>query len=300
MRTATKITVFCVLCLIWSSTWLMIKIGLRGAPPVTAAGLRFFLAALIILGILRRFRIRLPRSRAFFWLTLYLGVFQLAVPYALVYRAEQYLTAGLTAVLFSTMPLMVAILARIVLGDPLTPSKLFGIVAGVAGVYVIFADSLSVGGRAGAYGVLAALGSAFLASLSSVIVKKYSRTYPPFATISLPHVYGAVLLLASGAAFEKEAPIGWGALTYFTVVYLAVLGSVVAFALYFWIIKHIDVTVLSYQTFVIPVLAVLLGWIFLRETVTIYTAIGGLLVLAGIALALLPGSRRRRFARGGS
>jgi drug/metabolite transporter (DMT)-like permease len=293
MRTGTKITVFSALCLIWSSTWLMIKIGLRDAPPITSAGLRFFLAALIIFGVLRRFRIRLPRSRAFFRLTLYLGLFQLAVPYALVYWAEQYLTAGLTALLFSTMPLMVAILARLVLGDPLTASKVFGILAAVGGVYIIFVDSLSVGGRVGAYGVLAAVGSAFFASLSSVIVKKYSRDYAPFASISLPHAYGAVLLLLCGVALENESPFGWGALTYFTVAYLAVLGSVVAFALYFWIIKHIDVTVLSYQTFVIPVLAVFLGWIFLEETITIHTAIGGSLVLVGIALAILPGSRRR-------
>jgi drug/metabolite transporter (DMT)-like permease len=277
----------------------MIKVGLRDSPPVTAAGLRFFLAALIIFGIVRRFRIRLPRTRAFFRLTLYLGLFQLAIPYAMVYWAEQYLTAGLTAVLFSTMPLMVAILARFILGDPLTASKAIGIIAGLGGVYVIFADSLSLGGRAGAYGVLAAVGSAFFASLSSVLVKKYSRNYPPFATISLPHVYGAVLLLAAGAAFEKDNPLDWGALTFFTVAYLAVLGSVVAFALYFWIIKHIDVTVLSYQTFVIPVVAVLLGWIFLGETITIHTAIGGFLVLAGIVLAVLPGSRKR-FARAGS
>jgi drug/metabolite transporter (DMT)-like permease len=299
MRSATRILVFIALCLIWSSTWLMIKIGLRDAPPITSAGWRFFLAALIIFAIVRRFRIRLPRSRAFFWLTLYLGVFQLAVPYALVYWAEQHLTAGLTAVLFSTMPIMVAILARVFLGDRLTASKLFGIGCGVAGVYFIFSDSVSAGGSAGAYGVLAALGSAFLASLSSVIVKKYSHDYPPFATISIPHLYGAVLCLLAGAVIEKESPLGWEPMTYVTVAYLTVFGSVVAFSLYFWIIKHIDITVLSYQTFVIPVFAVFLGWIFLKETVTIHTAIGGSLVLAGIALAVLPGSRRR-FARAGS
>jgi drug/metabolite transporter (DMT)-like permease len=83
------------------------------------------------------------------------------------------------------------------------------------------------------------------------------------------------------------------ALTWITIVYLAVLGSVVAFSFYFWIIKRIDVTVLSYQTFVIPVFAVLIGWIFLKETVTIRVIAGAALILAGIALATLRNNRRR-------
>ena len=299
MSTTLKITIFSLLCLIWSSTWLMIKVGLQGAPPLTAAGLRFGLAALLIFAILGWRRIQLPRSKAFLSLTLYLGLFQTTIPYALVYWAEQYLTAGLTALLFSTMPLMVAFLARVFLGDPLSPWKLAGIVVGTIGVYVIFADSVSFGGRETVYGVVAVLGSAFFASLSSVAVKKYSQKYQPLAAISLPHAYGGVLLIAGGAAIERVSPLGWDGLTYFTVVYLAIFGSVAAFALYFWIIKHIDVTVLSYQTFIIPVLASLLGWIFLRETVTINTAIGGSLVLFGIALAVLPGSRQKRVVNAG-
>ena len=296
MSSGVKTLVFSIMCLIWSSTWLMIKIGLNDAPPFTTAGMRFAIAALVIFAILLYLRIKLPRTRAFFWLTLYLGVFQTTVPYGLVYWAEQYLNAGLTAVIFSTMPLMVALIARAVLGDPLSPWKLGGIVIGAAGVYVIFSDSVSFGGRESAWGVAAVLTSAFLASLSSVIVKKYSKTYQPLAAISLPHAYAGVILLLGGSLIERDSPLGWSGMTYFTVLYLALLGSVAAFALYFWLIKHIDVTVLSYQTFIIPVLAVLLGWIFLRESVTIKTAIGGSLVLVGIAFAVLPGSRGGRFS----
>jgi drug/metabolite transporter (DMT)-like permease len=262
--------------------------------------MRFATAALVIFAILLQRRIALPRTRAFFWLTLFLGIFQTTIPYALVYWAEQYLNAGLTAVLFATMPLMVALLARFLLGDPLSLWKLGGIVIGATGVYVIFADSVSFGGRESAWGVVAVLASAFLASLSSVVVKKYSKTYQPFAAISLPHAYAGVILLVGGALIEKESPLEWSGMTYFTILYLALLGSVAAFALFFWLIKHIDVTVLSYQTFIIPVLAVVLGWIFLRESVTIKTAIGGSLVLVGIAFAVLPGSRGGRFLDAGS
>lgn len=277
----------------------MIKVGLQGAPPLTSAGLRFALAAVVIFLIMWRARIVLPRTRAFLGLTLYLGLFQTTLPYALVYWAEQHLSAGLTAIIFSTMPLMVAVLARVFLGDALSVWKLGGIIIGVVGVYVIFGDSVSIGGRQSVIALIAVLFSAFLASASTVAVKKYSSNYQPFAAISLPHAYAGVILLLGGGLVERSSPFGWGAMTYFTVLYLALLGSVAAFALYFWLIKHMDVTVLSYQTFIIPMLAVLLGWIFLKETVTINTALGGSLIVLGIALAVLPGSRRRRLADAG-
>lgn len=293
MQRVTKFAVFGTLCLIWSSTWIMIKVGLQGAPPFTAAGLRFIIAAFVILAIVRLRRIRLPRSRTFLLLSIYLGVIQLGLAYALVYWSEQYLSSGLTAILFSTMPLMVAVLARVFLGDRLSPAKIGGIVFGIAGVYAIFRENVSLGGERMALGILAALGSAFCASVSSVIVKRFSKAYSPFASILLPHAFAGVLLTTAGLSIERSTPITWSGTTYMTVLYLALFGSVSAFALYFWIIKHVDVTVLSYQTFIIPVLASVLGWIFLGETITLSTAVGGGMIIAGIALAVIPLSRKR-------
>lgn len=298
MQQGTKVLVFGILCLIWSSTWVMIKVGLQGAPPLTAAGLRFIIAAFLILAIVASRRIKLPRSRPFYLLSLYFGVFQLGTAYALVYWSEQYLSSGLTAILFSTMPLMVAVLARFFLGDRLSVAKIAGIIIGILGVYVIFRGSISLGGERMVLGVAAALGSAFFASISSIIVKRYSKTYNPFASILLPHAIAGVLLLTAGAPLERSSPLAWSPATLMTVLYLAVFGSVSAFGLYFWIIKHLDVTVLSYQTFIIPILATVLGWIFLGETITLGTAFGGGMIVVGIALAVIPLSRKR--SRGAS
>jgi drug/metabolite transporter (DMT)-like permease len=285
MSTGVKVIVFSALCLIWSSTWIMIKVGLDGAPPVTAAGIRFIIASTVIFSILAWRRIGLPRSARFLWLSLFLGLFQMGIPYALVYWAEQYITSGLTSILFSTMPLTVAVLARIVLGDPLTVRKFAGIVIGTLGTIVIFHDGLSAGAPHSLWGIAAALGSALCASVSSVVVKRFSGSYHPLASIFLPMAIGGLLLTAGGWVLEGDRPIRWDGVTVGTILYLALLGSVVAFGLYFWIIKHIDVTVLAYQTFIIPILACVIGWIFLRETVTLHIATGGGMILAGIALA---------------
>ena len=109
-------------------------------------------------------------------------------------------------------------------------------------------------------------------------------------------VIGAVVLNTGGRLLEANQTVTWDAATIGSVLYLAVLGSVVAFGLYYWIIKHIDVTVLSYQTFIIPVLACFLGWIFLEETVTISVAVGAGMILAGIALATFRSSLPKRSA----
>jgi drug/metabolite transporter (DMT)-like permease len=197
------------------------------------------------------------------------------------------------------MPFTVAVLARILLGDPLTPLKIAGILIGTLGTMVIFWDGVSAGGSNSLWGISAALGSALLASLSSVVVKRYARSYHPMASIFWPMLIGGALLTVGGRVIETDRPVHWNGVTIGSILYLAVLGSVVAFGLYYWIIKHIDVTVLSYQTFIIPILACFIGWIFLREKVTIKTAIGGGMILLGIALATFRFSRRKRSLRVG-
>ena len=211
----------------------------------------------------------------------------MGIPYALVYWGEQHISSGLAAILFSIMPLCVAVTARFMLGDPLTPAKIAGIIVGTIGVYVIFSDSVSIGGPMSAWGMLALIASAVMASFCSVILKKYMGPYDPFAALLIPTVVGGVLLALWGLLFERDFPFRIDALTIASVLYLAVFGSVAAFGLYYWIIKHIDVTVLSYMTFLIPVLACFLGWIFLRETLTIDVLIGAGLIFGGIALATL-------------
>jgi len=275
------------MCTIWGSTWIMIKIGLRDAPPMTAVAVRFIIAALLTVFILAVRKTPIPWSRHFISLSLFLSVFHLALPYALVYWGEQHISSGLTAVLYSTMPLNVALLARLLIGDPLTPRKIAGTLVGITGVWVIFSDSMSLGGEKAVQGMVACLVSAFFASLSTVIVKKYAARYDPFVTLAIPFACAGLLLTALAVSVERSNPFTYSPLTWFTIVYLAALGSLSAFALYFWIIKRIDVTVLSYQTFIIPVLAVMIGWIILDETVTIRVAAGASLIIVGIVLATM-------------
>jgi drug/metabolite transporter (DMT)-like permease len=281
---------FALNCLIWSSTWMAIKIGLRQAPPMTTVGVRFAIAAALISAVVALWRLDVPRSRAFVSLSVFLGVCHLAVPYTLVYWGEQHISSGLTAVLYSTMPFVVALMARVILHDPLSLRKLSGIAAGIGGVCIIFSDSIGSGFEA--RGMAAILVSVFFASLSSVFIKKHSAAYHPIVSLMIPFAVAAVLIGAFAAPIERSNPLRYGGVTWATILYLAVAGSFIAFAVYFWLVKRVDVTVVSYQTFVIPILALLWGWLFMGETVSPRTGLGSTVILVGIAIAT-QGTHRR-------
>lgn len=272
-------------CLIWGSTWMAIKVGLRGAPPLTSIAVRMTIAAAIVLAILRIRRIALPAGRRFLGVGVFLGFFHIVLPYTLVYYGEQHISSGLAAVLYAAMPLVVALLARATMGERLTPRKIAGIFAGMLGVAVIFADSLNVG-HAHALGAGAVTISMLAASIGSIATKRWNTGYHPIASLLLPFAVGAVVAWLLAFAIEGVDTLRFDTTTWATIVYLAVAGSVTAFALFFFVMKHLDVTVVSYQTFIIPIIAVIVGWAVLGESISARVALGAVMILAGVSLAI--------------
>jgi drug/metabolite transporter (DMT)-like permease len=263
-----------------------IKVGLRGAPPLTSIAVRMTIASAIVLVILRARRIALPADRRFVRVGVFLGFFHIVLPYTLVYYGEQYISSGLAAVLYAIMPLCVALLARATLGEFLTPRKIAGIVAGMFGVAVIFSDSLHVG-RQETLGVVAVTCSVVAAAIGSVATKRYAWAYHPIANLLIPFAVGAVVTGVLALLFERANPLRFDGRTWATIVYLAVAGSVMAFALFFFVMQHLDATVVSYQTFIIPIMAVLVGWAVLGERIAPRVAVGSAMILAGVSLATI-------------
>jgi drug/metabolite transporter (DMT)-like permease len=280
-------------CLVWGSTWMAIKIGLRGAPPLTSISVRMAIASLIVVAILRARRIPFPTDRRVVGVGVFLGFFHIVFPYVFVYYGEQRISSGLAAVLYSAMPLIVALIARAVFGDRLTPRKIAGIVAGMLGVAVIFSDSLHVG-EGEAWGVVLVTASMLAATIGSIATKRWSHDYHPIASLLVPFAVGALVTGILGAVVDRANPFHFDATTWATILYLAVAGSVTAFALFFYVMKHLEVTVVSYQTFIIPIIAVTLGWLILGETISLRVGLGAVLILAGVSLATFFSRPRRR------
>ena len=279
---------YALICLIWGSTWLAIKVGLVGVPPFLAAGLRFLLAAAIVGPVLalRRRPIELTRDDKICVLSLGLLVFWL--DYACVYWAEVYISSGLTAVLFSAMPLMTALLSAFwTRNETLSPRKVAGILVGVLGTALLFRPHERLGVMH-VLGMLSTLTGSLCAAINLVAMKKYGRRSDPFVLNFLGMTLGAVCLLLMSAALERWSTVVWTRSNVLAILYLSLFGSLIAFSAYYYLIKRIDATMVSLSTLIIPIVALALGHAFLQETVTRDAVPGVLTTLAGIAIAMLP------------
>src|SRR5205085_12554894 len=140
--------VWLILCGIWGSTWLFIKIGLNDLPPLTFAGIRFLLASLILSSLVMMRRVRWPRTRDDWSLIAVSGVLQFTLNYGLVFWGEQHISSGLAAVLQWTFPLFGLVIAHLYLPyERMTPAKVGGVLLGVLGIIIIFSDQLHIAGH---------------------------------------------------------------------------------------------------------------------------------------------------------
>ena len=285
---------YALLCLIWGSTWLAIKVGLGGVPPFLAAGLRFLLATAIVGTVLAARRKRIVLTRDDRICVLSLGVLVFWLDYAAVYWAEQYISSGLTAVLFSTMPLMTALLSAYwSRTETLNGRKVAGIVVGMIGTALLFWPQERLG-MLQALGMLGALAGSLCASINLVTMKKHGRQSNPFVLNFLGMGLGTLCLLVMSAATESWTRVTWNATNVLAVLYLSVFGSVVAFSVYYYLIKRLDATAVSLTTLVIPIVALALGRAFLGETVTTVAVVGIVTILGGVAVAIVPAGLGRR------
>ena len=274
-----------LLCLIWGSTWLGIKIGLEDSPPFLSAGFRFLIAT-IFLYIWAKFRgIKFSNYKGQIFKILIPGFFMYYLSYSLVYWGEQYINSGLTAVLFATLPFFVAINASLLLKEEkLNRLKLLGLLTGFSGIVLIFWESLSFSGEDVFAGMVGIILSAACSAYASVRVKRDLYSVEPIVISTYQMGLGTLLLLVSGFLLEK---LGDFKLTYKSIgalLYLSFFGSATAFMAYYWLLKKIDVTKLSLIAFITPIVALILGWLILGETITKYLFSGTILVIIGIWL----------------
>lgn len=278
--------VWLLLCLIWGSTWLFIKLGLEDLPPLTFAGIRFIIASLILLGLLKIRRQSLPTSRRDWMLLAGVGVMAFSMNYGLLFWGEQYISSGLAALLQATAPAFGLVFAHFYLPEEkMSPAKIAGVLIGVLGVAVIFSSQLSIAGPKALAGSLALLVSAVFVAYSNVIVKAYCAHLEPTVLAAGQMMCGVVPLLLVGIPLEgNPLKFHWTPMAVVAMFYLAIVGSVIAFILYYWLMKNMDVTKTLLIALVTPVVAVILGMIVLKETLEWRTLLGGAMIISGIAL----------------
>ncbi|MGD8895459.1 MAG: DMT family transporter [Acidobacteriota bacterium] len=277
---------FLLLTLIWGTTWAVIRVGLEGIPPLTGVSLRFAIAGALLLALVPRFGVRFRWSGAELALWAVNGLFSFTASYTIVYWAEQHIPSGLTAVLFATYPLMVAVIAHFVLpGERLRWGTSGGVLLGFAGVAVIFSDDLRLLGGAGAREVaLVMLLSPFVSAVATVAVKRWGAGIHPLSLTAVPMLLTAAIVGALALVFERQATIVFDLRSVGALLYLAVLGSGVTFTTYYWMLAHVPATRLALIAYTIPIIAVIVGALLFQEPVRPLVVVGGALVLLGVAV----------------
>ncbi len=278
---------FLLLCLIWGTTWSVIQVGLVGIPPFTGVALRFSIAGALLLALARARKIPLGRTRREVALWVANGLLAFTVSYGVVYWSEQWVPSGLTAVLFATYPLFVAILAHFALpAETLRRPEALGILLGFGGVATIFSGDFSaLGGSQVATGALVMLLSPLASAAASVAVKRWGHGIHPFSITAVPMLLAGAVMGALALATERERGITWDGVSIAALLYLTLAGSALTFSLYYWLLSHWPAKRLALISYVIPVVAMLIG-AFRGEPLTLRTLGGSALVVIGVSLAV--------------
>jgi len=258
--------VYATCAFIWGTTWFAIRrcIGHGGYPTFTAAALRFAIAAVILGALYATGRGRPAPTRAQIAPLVGCGALG-ALGYALVYLGEQSISGGLASVLYGTFPLVTALLATIGGVEKVRKNAIVGSVIALAGTGVVFADRLDVS-RAQGIGVLFVLASVVVSSLYSTIVKRVGAELNPIATTGV-FLGSAAAILAPVALVVDRDPIPWPppAVPTIALLYLAIVGSVVVLAAYFFLLKRLSLMAVSTLVLVEPIIALVVDAIGERE-----------------------------------
>jgi len=285
----TKILlVYTLLCLIWGSTWLAIRASLESLTPFISGGARFLLAAALILILMKLRGVSLQRDKESVRLYILMGFMSFVIPFGLVYWAEQFVPSGLASVLFGVYPFFVAIFSYYRLPSEIIGKlKIIGMALGFTGIVVIFSDSFEADLTNLFLGMIAVALSGVIQAWIAVTLKKSGKHLNPLSMNFVPMLIAGSTGLIAGLLIEDLSVIKIDEIAVISVLYLAFFGSVVTFTSFYWLMKKINVIMLSLIAFITPIVALVLGWIFYQETLTDQHLIGSVLVLIGLLIANL-------------
>jgi drug/metabolite transporter (DMT)-like permease len=271
------------MCAIWGTTWLAIKVSLHYLPPMTGVGLRFAIAGSLLYAVAAASGALRPVRDVPWKLVLVLACFLFGLNYVLTYVAETRLDSGLVAVLFGTLPFFVFAFGHALANERTTPRIWFGAVVAFAGVAVI---SLAGAIRGSPLFALAAVAAAAVSAFGNVYAKRHSH-HDPLVTLPPAMLLAGLAVGALGLTFERPhwdlalKPESLAAL-----LYLAILGSGVAFFLNLWVLHRVAAWIVGLSALIIPVIAVAVGIFLGGEIFTRREIIGCGLVVLGIWIAL--------------
>jgi len=288
-NTALKIfLIYALICFIWGSTWLAIRFGLESLTPLFSAGIRFTIASGFILILMKIQSVSLQTDKVSLRLYFMMAFFSFVIPFGLVYWAEQFVPSGMAAVLFAVYPFSIVIFSYFRMpAESINIFKITGIILGFAGILIIFSDSFTSNITDYLLGMFAVVLSGIMQAWIAISIKKFGHHLHSLSMNFIPMIVAGISLLIIGYLTEDLSYTRIDSNAVLSVLYLAFFGSVITFTSFYWLLKRVNIVILSLIAFITPIVALILGFIVYDEELSARHFIGSAMVLLGVLAANL-------------
>ena len=283
-----------ILGALWGTSFLFIKVVVAEVPPMTLVAGRLGIAATLMWMLLLVRRTRLPRAGRLWHTYAVLGLLNGALPFSLISWGEQYIPSGWAALVQSTTPIFTIILAHFLTADDrITGRKVLGVLLGFAGVGFLMLPELRGGVAVSLWGLLAIVGSSISYAVATLFARHRLHNQPPIMSATGQFTMGLAYILPMSLLIERPFYISpsWQALASWTA--LAVVGTVVAYSIYFTLLRRASATFVAMTTYIVPINGLILGSLVLDEVLspTLLVSLG--LILGGVLLVRSGGDKDR-------
>lgn len=279
-------SLLCVLSILWGGSFFFNGLALRELPPLTLVFLRVVIASLILLPLLRAYGIEFPRGARGWMPFLAIGFLNNVVPFSLIVTGQTYIASGLASILNATTPLFTVMVMAAAGEEKLSARRVAGVVAGLIGVVILHGDAVGFDSGQG-IGILLCLAAAFSYGLAALLARRLLSNSPPLATATF-QMFASSAMMTIVAAAERpwQLPMP-GVATWLAVIGLAALSTALAYTVFFQILRRSGATNVMLVTLLIPVTAILLGYLMLGESISSREVLGALVI--GSALLVIDG-----------
>lgn len=291
-------------CIIWGTTYLALRIAVLHFPPFLFTAIRQITAGLILLGLIFSFRKVAIPSRDHLWRQAVGGFFMISMGNGLVAWAEMHIPSGVAAIICSLMPVLV-ILINVIIDPDERPNLpiLAGVGLGLTGIVLMFSEHLAgFSNTQYIVGILFTFSAVLAWAGGSIWIKKKNTATDPFANAGLQMFFGGLWLLPFSLAFDDMSRISFSPEVIWSMAYLILFGSLVAYASYAYALRKLPMTIVSLYAYINPIVAVVLGWLVLNETLNLKIWVSIVLTITGIYIVnkgyALPKAWKAQFTAG--
>ncbi|NDV42955.1 EamA family transporter [Flagellimonas sediminis] len=283
-NSALVILAFFAIYFIWGSTYLLNKVAVMELEPFMLASFRFVTAGLLIFVITKFMKIPLTISKKQLLNTILAGIFFLSFGNGVVVWALKYVDSGFAALEISAQPLIILLLMRMLQGKKIQPMSLIGVVLGIIGIYLLVSQKQIITREESITGMIMIFFCMLSWAYGSLFVARADLPTNYFVNTGYQMFTAGITLALMSLAFGEEwsSPLDWSGKVQWSMALLVVFGSIVAFTSFNFLLKTVSPEKVATSTYVNPIVAMLLGWYFLKEQITVQSVLAATILLTGV------------------